>query len=163
MVTVLVFEALQIQLVSFINREKEKKTKKKKTISFVVEQGKNNIAFTCLFELGAMEEAIDLLIKTDRIPEAAMLARSYAPDKISEIVRLWKAGLESKNRKKIAESLADPAEYPNLFPELLNKKEDLVDLKEEVKEVVVKDEQVEEEEEEENFVDTEGEESPSLI
>lgn len=69
-----------------------------------------------------MEEAIDLLIKTDRIPEAAMLARTYAPDQISKIVGLWKAGLESKNRKKTAESLADPSEYPNLFPELLNQK-----------------------------------------
>lgn len=110
-----------------------------------------------------MEEAIDLLIKTDRIPEAAMLARTYVPEKISDIVRLWKAGLESKNRKKIAESLADPAEYPNLFPELLNNKktEALVDLKEE--EVEVKEEE-EEEEEEETFEESEQEpESPSLI
>lgn len=92
-----------------------------------------------------MEEAIDLLIKTDRIPEAAMLARTYAPDQISRIVKLWKSGLESKNRKKTAESLADPAEYPNLFPELaaLSKKESvpLVDLESKEEEVAAKEEE----------------------
>lgn len=81
----------------------------------LVEQGKNNIAFTALFEIGAIEEAIDLLIKTERIPEAAMLARMYLPDRMSSVVKLWKSDLENKNRKKTAESLADPAEYPNLF------------------------------------------------
>lgn len=83
-----------------------------------MEQGKNNIAFTALFELGAVDEAIDLLIKTERVPEAAMLARTYAPERMSEIVKLWKADLEAKNREKTAKSLADPAEYPNLFTEM---------------------------------------------
>ncbi|KAI7849632.1 coatomer WD associated region-domain-containing protein [Circinella umbellata] len=81
-------------------------------------QGKNNIAFSALFELGAIEELIELLIKTERLPEAAMLARTYAPDKMSSIVKLWKEDLEKKNRKKTAESLADPAEYANLFNEI---------------------------------------------
>jgi coatomer subunit beta' len=98
-----------------------------------------------------MEEAIDLLIKTDRIPEAAMLARTYAPEQISKIVGLWKAGLESKNRKKTAESLADPKEYPNLFPELLNTKSSspLVD--------------IETKEEEEEVVEEEVAESPVVV
>lgn len=87
-------------------------------LSCIVAQGKNNIAFTALFELGDAERAIDLLIKTERIPEAAMLARTYAPERTSSIIKLWKADLESRNRKKIAESLADPADYANLFPEL---------------------------------------------
>ena len=81
-------------------------------------QGKNNIAFSALFELGAIEELIELLVKTERLPEAAMLARTYAPDKMSSIVKLWKEDLEKKNRKKTAESLADPAEYANLFNEI---------------------------------------------
>lgn len=123
----------------------------------LVEQGKNNIAFTCLFELGAMEEAIDLLIKTDRIPEAAMLARTYAPDQISRIVKIWKSGLETKNRKKTAESLADPAEYPNLFPELLNNKSPLVDVGQQ------EDNDKEDEKTEDEKEDEKEEESPSLI
>ncbi|KAI8369331.1 coatomer WD associated region-domain-containing protein [Radiomyces spectabilis] len=83
-----------------------------------VEQGKNNIAFSALFQLGAIDEVIDLLVKTERIPEAAILARTYAPEQMSKIVQLWKSDLESRNRKKTAESLADPAEYANLFAEL---------------------------------------------
>jgi coatomer subunit beta' len=127
-----------------------------------------------------MEEAIDLLIKTDRIPEAAMLARTYAPDQISKIVTLWKSGLESKNRKKTAESLADPSEYPNLFPELLNIKktqeESLLDVdaqeavveEEQEEPLVDAEEQVATEPEEEEAVEEEEpvtaeEESPSLI
>lgn len=123
-----------------------------------------------------MEEAIDLLIKTDRIPEAAMLARTYAPDQISRIVGLWKSGLESKNRKKTAESLADPAEYPNLFPELLDRQaateesSPLVDVdskaEQEVEEeplVDASEEVVEEEDSTEQEKESPKAESPSLI
>jgi coatomer subunit beta' len=71
-----------------------------------------------LLQLGATQEAIDLLIKTDRIPEAAMFARTYMPSETSRVVKLWKQELEKNNRPKVAESLADPENYPNLFPEL---------------------------------------------
>lgn len=81
-------------------------------------KGKNNIAFAALLQLGATEEAIELLIKTDRIPEAAMFARTYLPSESSRVVKLWKQELEQNNRPKVAESLADPESYPNLFPEL---------------------------------------------
>lgn len=90
------------------------------TIPFlkIVDKGSNNIAFAALLQLGATEEAIDLLIKTDRIPEAAMFARTYLPDQISRVVKLWKMDLEKNGRTKVAQSLADPESYPNLFPEL---------------------------------------------
>jgi coatomer subunit beta' len=41
--------------------------------------GKNNVAFACYLQLGQVEECIEILIKTDRIPEAAMFARTYLP------------------------------------------------------------------------------------
>lgn len=88
------------------------------TFELIVEQGKNNIAFSALYELGELEQVIDLLIKTDRIPEAAVFARTYAPQQMSKIVKLWKTNLEGQNKKKVAESLADPADYPNLFPDM---------------------------------------------
>ncbi|CAH2036488.1 unnamed protein product [Thlaspi arvense] len=50
----------------------------------------------------------------NRIPEAALMARSYLPSKVPEIVALWRKDL-SKVNSKAAESLADPEEYPNLF------------------------------------------------
>ncbi|TQE04442.1 hypothetical protein C1H46_009962 [Malus baccata] len=78
------------------------------------EQGKNNVAFLCLFMLGRLEECLELLVESNRIPEAALMARSYLPGKVSEIVAIWRKDL-SKVNPKAAESLADPEEYPNLF------------------------------------------------
>ncbi|RXH67884.1 hypothetical protein DVH24_028031 [Malus domestica] len=49
-----------------------------------------------------------------RIHEAALIARSYLPSKVSEIVSIWRNDLNRVN-KNTAESLADPQECPNLF------------------------------------------------
>ncbi|KAE8680785.1 Coatomer subunit beta'-2 [Hibiscus syriacus] len=78
------------------------------------EQGKNNVAFLCLFMLGKLEDCLQLLVESNRIPEAALMARSYLPNKVSEIVAIWRKDLIKVN-PKAAESLADPQEYSNLF------------------------------------------------
>uniref|UniRef100_A0ACD5XWM0 Uncharacterized protein n=1 Tax=Avena sativa TaxID=4498 RepID=A0ACD5XWM0_AVESA len=85
-----------------------------KLASLAKEHGKNNVAFLCLFMLGKLEHCIQLLVDSNRIPEAALMARSYLPSKVSEIVAIWRKDL-SKVNPKAADSLADPAEYPNLF------------------------------------------------
>ncbi|WVZ79575.1 hypothetical protein U9M48_027140 [Paspalum notatum var. saurae] len=85
-----------------------------KLASMAKELGKNNVAFLCLFMLGKLEECLQLLVDSNRIPEAALMARSYLPSKVSDIVSVWKKDLQKVN-SKAAESLADPAEYPNLF------------------------------------------------
>lgn len=77
--------------------------------------GKNNISFLSYFILGDLDKCLDILIKTDRIPEAAFFARTYAPSKISSIVKLWKEKLSTVS-KKAGQSLADPEQYENLFP-----------------------------------------------
>ncbi|KAI9311723.1 coatomer WD associated region-domain-containing protein [Dichotomocladium elegans] len=100
----------------------------RKVADQALEKGKNNIAFTALFELGAMDEAIQLLIKTERLPEAAMLARTYAPDQMASIVTLWKEDLIKRGRNKTAEALANPLEYPNLFNEMQKAQEPPQDL-----------------------------------
>ncbi|KZV26094.1 Coatomer, beta' subunit isoform 1 [Dorcoceras hygrometricum] len=82
--------------------------------SLAKEHGKNNVAFLCLFMLNKLEECLQLLVDCNRIPEAALMARSYLPSKVSEIVALWRKDLNKINQKA-AESLADPEEYPNLF------------------------------------------------
>ena len=64
--------------------------------------------------LGKLEDCLQLLVESNRIPEAALMARSYLPSKVSEIVAIWRKDL-SKVNPKAAESLADPEEYPNLF------------------------------------------------
>ncbi|THG10116.1 hypothetical protein TEA_000772 [Camellia sinensis var. sinensis] len=85
-----------------------------KLASLAKEQGKNNVAFLCLFMLGKLEECLQLLVDSNRIPEAALMARSYLPSKVPEIVAIWRKDLNKVNLKA-AESLADPEEYPNLF------------------------------------------------
>eukprot|EP00250_Pteridium_aquilinum_P013816 c21590_g1_i1 orf=775-3489(-) len=88
----------------------------KKLASVAQEKGKINVAFVCLFMLGQLEECLQLLVESNRIPEAAFMARAYLPSKVSEIVKLWRNDLKKINQKA-AESLADPEEYPNLFPD----------------------------------------------
>eukprot|EP00794_Sanderia_malayensis_P015194 gene15194-16762_t len=79
--------------------------------------GKYNVAFLAFFSLGKLEVCLELLCKSKRLPEAAFFARTYLPSQISRIVQLWKEDL-SKTNKKAAESLADPTQYENLFPDL---------------------------------------------
>ncbi|KAI7817585.1 coatomer WD associated region-domain-containing protein [Gamsiella multidivaricata] len=80
--------------------------------------GKSNIAFACYLSLGEIEGCIDILIETERIPEAALLARTYLPSAVPRILKQWKESLVAAGRTKTAEALADPTEYEDLFPDL---------------------------------------------
>ncbi|KAI4501304.1 hypothetical protein M0802_003677 [Mischocyttarus mexicanus] len=79
------------------------------------EMGKNNISFLSNFILGDIDKCIEILLKTNKIPEAAFFARTYAPSMISSIVQLWKEKLSAVS-EKAGQSLADPEQYENLFP-----------------------------------------------
>ncbi|GAA6082617.1 coatomer subunit beta' isoform X1, partial [Tachysurus ichikawai] len=79
--------------------------------------GKNNVAFMTYFLQGKLDQCLELLIGTNRLPEAAFLARTYLPSQVSRVVKLWRES-QAKVNQKAAESLADPAEYENLFPGL---------------------------------------------
>lgn len=83
----------------------------------IVEKGLHNIAFTAFLQLGDVKPCIDLLIKTDRIPEAAFLARTYAPSQASDVVKRWKAHLTTGGKGKIARTIADPEVSADLFEE----------------------------------------------
>ncbi|KAF9582673.1 Coatomer subunit beta' [Lunasporangiospora selenospora] len=90
----------------------------KKLAEMATETGKTNIAFACYLLLGQVEDCIEILIETDRIPEAAMMARTYLPSDVPRILQLWKQSLVESNKSKIADSLAGPTEYEDLFPDL---------------------------------------------
>ncbi|KAK7482524.1 hypothetical protein BaRGS_00026235 [Batillaria attramentaria] len=79
--------------------------------------GQNNVAFLSNFVLGRCEQCLEILISTNRLPEAAFFARTYLPNQVSRVVGLWRQHLATVN-KKAADSLADPTEYENLFPGL---------------------------------------------
>ena len=80
-------------------------------------KGKTNVAFIAYLLTGNVEACADLLIDTNRLPEAAFFARTYLPSRVEEIVSLWKADL-SKVSETAANALADPKSSPDLFPDL---------------------------------------------
>ncbi|KAF9355983.1 hypothetical protein BGX26_005876 [Mortierella sp. AD094] len=80
--------------------------------------GKTNIAFACYLTLGQVEDCIEILIETERIPEAALMARTYLPSAVPRVVKLWKESLTAAGKTKTADALADPTEYEDMFPDL---------------------------------------------
>lgn len=78
--------------------------------------GKTNVAFLANFLLQDTDACIDILLASDRIPEAAFFARTYRPSRVPELVKLWQGEMRTVNTKA-AESLASPEEYVNLFPD----------------------------------------------
>lgn len=80
-------------------------------------RGKHNVTFLCHYLQGKTDACIDLLLSCGRVPEAALFARTYRPSRVSECVRLWRKDLHKVN-PKAAESLADPGQYKNLFPNI---------------------------------------------
>ncbi|KAK0491647.1 coatomer protein [Armillaria novae-zelandiae] len=85
--------------------------------SKAAEKGLNNLAFASLFQLGDANSCVDLLVKTQRAPEAALFARTYAPSQVPKAVDAWQADLKTKNRPKIAASVAHPSSNADLFEE----------------------------------------------
>jgi len=89
--------------------------------------GLNNIAFSCLWQIGDVEGCIDLLSKTNRHAEAALLAKTYKPSIAAEVTGKWKnalvaaaekdKGKSDGGRKKVAEAIAVPGVDEELFPE----------------------------------------------
>ncbi|XP_034100019.1 coatomer subunit beta' [Drosophila nasuta] len=80
-------------------------------------QGRHNIAFLSAFLRSDVERCLEILIETNRLPEAAFFARTYMPSQMSRVVELWREEL-SKVNEKAGQSLADPTQYTNLFPGL---------------------------------------------
>jgi coatomer subunit beta' len=79
------------------------------------EAGKNNVAFLSYFLLGDLEKCLDVLIQSGRLPEAAFFTRTYLPSQVTRVLPQWKEQL-AKVSEKAGQSLADPTEYKNLFP-----------------------------------------------
>jgi len=95
--------------------------------TFADENGKYNISFLCYYLLGKADECLELLLKTGRVAEAGLMSRTFVPSKISEVLYQWKKSLGFTHRKA-ADSLADPSQFQNLFPdfELALKAEELL-------------------------------------
>lgn len=75
----------------------------------------DNLAFLSLFLLGDLNGCYELLVKSERFPEAAFFARAYLPSMAPEAVEKWRTWLQASH-PKAAEALANPSQYSNLFP-----------------------------------------------
>jgi coatomer subunit beta' len=87
----------------------------RKTALQAKETGIANIATLCFLLIGDLENALQVLIGANRLPEAAFFARCYCPSQLSAVVKLWKTDLGAVNQA-VADSLADPGTHPDLFP-----------------------------------------------
>merc|ERR1719198_2762459 len=85
------------------------------TAKIAQDGGIANVSALCYLLLGDTVEALNVLIKANRLPEAAFFARTYCPSELSNVVKLWKEDLAAVNQA-VADSLADPTSYPDLFP-----------------------------------------------
>ena len=82
--------------------------------------GQFNIAFLSNFVLGKLDQCLDILIENQRLPEAAFFCRTYLPSQIGRIVGLWREKLKQMNMERAAQALANPTDYENLFPGLVD-------------------------------------------
>ncbi|GAM26141.1 hypothetical protein SAMD00019534_093160 [Acytostelium subglobosum LB1] len=79
-------------------------------------KGQTNICFLCnLLVPGNLKQCLDILSNSGAHSEAALMSRTYIPSEVPTAVERWRESLKSIS-PKIAESLANPTEYPNLFP-----------------------------------------------
>lgn len=74
-----------------------------------------NVSFAAYFATGNYDKCIDLLLETGRAPEAAMMARAYKPSRMDECAIKWQEMLAQNGENRVAQSIAVPKEYPNLF------------------------------------------------
>lgn len=79
-------------------------------------KGKHNVAFMARYLTGDLSGCLDILTASQRVPQAAVFARSYCPSLATKAVGQWRKDLGAAT--KTAASIADPAEYPNLFPQI---------------------------------------------
>ncbi|CAI7603866.1 unnamed protein product [Penicillium viridicatum] len=88
------------------------------------ESGLHNVAFSTMWSLGDIDGCIALLIQTNRIAEAVLLAQTYKPSSAPKLVVQWKESLEQSNKAKVARLIGVPPGAPDvastdddLFPE----------------------------------------------
>ena len=80
------------------------------------QQGKHNLSFVAYLLLQRTDRCLEILLAANRVPEAAFFARTYLPSQVSRVLAIWKQELGT-DHAAAAEALADPVEYPNLFPD----------------------------------------------
>lgn len=66
----------------------------KKVAERAESEGKYNIAFQAAYLIADIESCVNILVKSNRIGEAAFFAKSYAPSMLPEIMKKWAISLK---------------------------------------------------------------------
>jgi coatomer subunit beta' len=70
--------------------------------------GLHNVAFSALWTVGDIDACIDLLVQTNRLAEAVLLAQTYKPSKTPKLVLQWKESLDKSGKPKVARLIGVP-------------------------------------------------------
>lgn len=81
------------------------------------ESNANNVAFSCYWLLGEVENCQKILSKTGRHAEAVLFAQTYKPSLATSAVKEWKESLEKSKKGRVAKLIGLPGEDEDLFPE----------------------------------------------
>ncbi|PHH66020.1 hypothetical protein CDD81_545 [Ophiocordyceps australis] len=81
------------------------------------EANAHNVAFSCYWLLGDVEQCTRMLTKTGRLAEAVLFSQTYKPSITVPIVKSWKESLEKSKRGRVAKLIGVPGEDTDLFPE----------------------------------------------
>lgn len=87
-----------------------------RTAKAAEDAGVANIAVLCHLLLHDLKPALQVLVKANRLPEAAFFARTYIPSELPAVCEAWRADLKSVN-EQLADALADPKNHLDLFPD----------------------------------------------
>lgn len=81
--------------------------------------GVHNIAFSSKWLLGDVDGCVEILIKTNRLAEAALFSQTYKPSRTVDVVKQWKEFLEKNKKGRVAKVIGLPGAEGDeeLFPE----------------------------------------------
>lgn len=81
------------------------------------EAGQWNVAFTCLWQAGDVDAALEVLLKTGREAEAVLFAQTYKPSRCADVVLSWKRSLGKSGKGKVERLIGVPGDDEEMFPE----------------------------------------------
>lgn len=73
----------------------------------MIQLTKMNVAYMCYYLTNNAPKCLDVLLKSKRFSEAALFARTYCSERVSECVKLWR---ESLSDKTLSQKISDPNE-----------------------------------------------------
>lgn len=73
-----------------------------------------NVSFSCYYQLNDLEKCLEVLLKSNKISEAALFCRTYYPSKLNSILELWNNEINNQSvNSRIDVKVINPLENFN--------------------------------------------------